>query len=890
MAFSHRLHSAFIPRSVAVVGASVQPHRRGTLIWNSVKNCRPLVEAYPVNPKYHVLEHYPCWATLRELPTVVDLVVIATPSEHVLGVLEDCAQCGIKNALIPPGDPLYTTDRHWRDEIVAFAKANGIRLIGPDSVGIMRPDIGLNVSYWPDLPEAGHVALLCQSGSVTATVLDYAKRCAFGFSSIITSGLESDVNLAEILDFLTADPQTEIIALHIETLKHPRRFYSALRAAVRCKPVILLKAGRGPSASRLIAARTATLSSDDDVFDALLARAGAIRCDRIEEFCSTLEVFSTQKQPRNGRLAIMANGLGFCALAGDAADAHGIALARLSHESTAQLQTLLESPLTITNPIDIGANPPPEHIEQTLHVLLKDNQVDGVCIYLAPSTAMNSPATVDAIGRAAQSSFKPVIVTWMSESIPESVQRQLQRNALPTLLTPDLSAKAFLHLVQYERLKELRLNTPQEGSEQFSLDLDGARDFIARIRQENRHRLTEPQSHRLLRYFGIETVPGQLALTPEEAVVHAEAIGYPVALKLCANGVGHKTDVGGILLHVSDPTELVYGFEKIKTNCRQFAPFAEFIGIYVQKMAHRRSSRKLQLSVFTDPTLGPSIRIGSGGRAGEVFDDVQIGIPPLTEPIVRDMIDRTHIRRALTRYRGLPDANLPALVRTVMRLSTMISELPCIAELSINPLLVDENGALALDANVSLNHAASTPDSDYSHLLIAPTSLAVSQPLDTRLGAMTLRSIRADDYAALKRLLGRISNRSAYLRFHKKAEDITHNELIDFTQIDHDRDCAVVVTDNGNEGEIHAVARFAHTPGQNMAEFGILVEDSHQCLGLGSKLMQCLEDRARERGIAQLVGYILKDNGGMAALMRRRGFTSKPYPQDDSMLTYTLNL
>lgn len=890
MTFSHHLHDAFIPHSVAVVGADIEAHRRGTTIWNGVMNSRPLIEAYPVNPNYHVLGHSPCWASLKELPAPVDLAVIATASNQVADVLKECADVGIGHALIPPGDPALTADRHWREQLVNLARAHGIRLIGPDSTGIMRPEIGLNISSWPELPEIGRVALLCQSGAVTATVLDYSKRCAFGFSSVITTGLESDVSLAETLDFLSADPQTDTIALHIETLRNPRAFYSALKAAARNKPVIILKAGRGPNASRLIASRTGTLSSDDSVFDALLERTGAIRCDRIEEFCSTIEVFSTQKQPRSGRLAILANGMGFCALACDAADANGLPLARLSHWTSTQLGAMLQSKLTAHNPVDIGPDANPEQFGQALSLLLNDDQVDALCVHLTPSTAVNSPATIDAIGRAAARTFKPVIVTWVSETIPETIRLRLKRNGLPALLTPDLCAKAFANLLRYEKQRALRLAEPTSGSEPHNIDLEPARRHIDHVRAQELHRLPQESAHALLRQAGIETLPGRLTHSPAHCLQAAREIGYPVALKVSADGVAHKTDIGGVLLDIRTDQDVLKGYETIQANCARLAPLAAFKGVFVHKMADRPFAREFQITVATDPTLGPSLRIGSGGRTGELFDDLCIGLPPLNEPLVHHLVNQTRIGRSLHSYRDLPDVDLKALTDSILKVSHLVCEMPCLAELTINPLLVDESGCVAVDVQVALNAKPTAPDRRHSHLVIAPTPHHIERTFESRIGSMRLRSIRPDDYAALKNLLTRISQRSAYLRFHKEAADVTHNELIDFTQIDNDREAAHVIENADNPGFIRAVARFAYNPGIDVAEFGILVEDDCQCLGFGSRLMRSIEQEARDRGIKRMVGYILKGNDGMAALMRRRGFIPGPCAHDDNMLTYTLLL
>ena len=329
-------------------------------------NGRRVHEAYPVNPKYKYIGVTSCWPSLSEVPAKIDLAVFATPSSKIEGLLKECKKLAIPNVLITPGDEELTADRRWRERIAQMAREAGIRLIGPDSMGIMRPSIGLNVSYWPHLAQTGSIGLLCQSGAVTAAVLEYADRSGIGFSTVISSGLESEVSLAEMIDFLVADPQTEIIALHVEALRHPRSFFSSLKNAVRQKPVIVLKAGRGTNARRLACARLATAASDEAVFDAAIARVGAIRCDTLEEFVTTLEVFNTGKNPRQGRLAMLGTGLGFALLTADAADAEGIDFANFSVATEKTLSKICSANLGATNPLAIAADADAEFFAQAL--------------------------------------------------------------------------------------------------------------------------------------------------------------------------------------------------------------------------------------------------------------------------------------------------------------------------------------------------------------------------------------------------------------------------------------------------------------------------------------------------------------------------------------------
>lgn len=890
MEFTHRLKGALIPRAVAVVGASDRSGSRGTYVWNGVMNGRRSLEAYPVNPKYKYIGVTPCWASLSELPAAIDLTVIATPAGTVMDLLKECQKLGIANVLLTPGDAALTTDRHWRATVTDFARKAGIRLIGPDSMGLMRPDIGLNVSYWPTLAEAGNIGLVSQSGAVTATILDYASRAAMGFSSVLSSGLESDVTLAEIVDFLAQDPKTEIIALHIESLRHPRAFLSAVRSAMRQKPVIVLKAGRGPNASRLIASRLAAPIGSDAAFDAMLERVGAIRCARIEEFCTTLEVFATGKNPRRGRLAVLGNGLGFAALSADAADAAGVVLAQWSAQTEHKMRNWLRSATSVTNPLVLPTDSTPEVFARALEAAVADDNVDGVIVSIAPTVLTQTPHTVQRIAKVASSTFKPVIVNWVC-ALPEADMRlAFRRCGLPAVNTPDLAARAFAHLAAYEELKERRMQPPAEGSQALASDLAAARLIVQEARAQREHILSEVQTAQLLSAFGIKTLRSSFAASAQDAVAAAQRIGFPVAVKLSAQGIAHKTDVGGVFLNVANEEGVRESFETIAQRVAQLAPMALFKGVFVQQMASNPNARELSMRAVTDPVLGPLISFGAGGQTGEIFSQETMGLAPLTEPMARTLIEQHVLSGSLAAFRGMPAADMQAIVGTLLRISHMLCEIPAVAEVVINPLIADDAGVVALDASVALCARAIEPDADYSHMLIAPAP-SHFEDLSTRAGLMRIRSVRDDDFAALKRMYERLSQRTAYMRLHKDAKDLSEAQIIDFTQIDHDREAARVIVDNSTVSpEIHAVGRIFLSPDKSDCEFGILVEDRYQRAGFGSLLMQRLEDEARRRGVAAISGYVLKGNDAMAALMSKRGYRASDCPEDSNMLIYTLDL
>lgn len=893
MQIQHSLSSAFNPKAVAVVGASDRPGSRGTYVWSGVMNGRRTHEAYPVNPKYKYIGVTSCWPSLSEVPAKIDLAVIAAPFAKIEGILKECRKLSIPNVLVTPGDETLTTDRRWRERIAAAAREAGIRLIGPDSMGIMRPSIGLNVSYWPRLAQSGNIGLLCQSGAVTASVLEYASRSGLGFSTVISSGLESEVTLAEMVDFLAADPQTEIIALHIEAVRHPRSFFSALKNAAKSKPVIVLKAGRGAGARRLASARLGAGAGDEAVFDAAVERTGAIRCDRLEEFVTTLEVFRTGKNPRQGRLAMLCTGLGFALLTADAADRRGVVPAEFSPETEKVLSKICGACAGVNNPLAVSADADPELFAQALRACLADDNVDGIVVTLAPTAANATPRTAHLLAAAAQDSFKPVVICWAAPFAEDLMREAFKRCRLPSIDTPELAVLAFDNLARYERLKARRLTPPSETVTAGRPELERARGILRDAKRVDRHILTENETAELLECFGIRSLACTFAADENEAAAAARRIGIPVAVKLAAEGVAHKTDTGGVLLSLATESEVREAFATIRSRCQARAPLALFRGVFVQKMAPSENRRELAVHALTDPVLGPCIRFSAGGRTGEIFSECTVESAPLTEPAARSMIARHRLSPALAAWRGMPAADEDALVRVLLKVSALMSELPCAAEVDINPLVLDDKGALVLDASVSLSSRPEAPDAAYSHMLWPAAPMADSEEFASRGGLMRVRAIRPEDFAAEKRLLSRISKQSAYLRFHKNASEVTDNEIIGFTDFDRLREAAFVITDAGasiERPEIRAVGRITKSPDSEQAEFGILVEDKFQRAGFASILMQKLEAEARARGARLLSGWVVKGNDAMAGLMSRRGYRASDCPQDPTMLIYSFDL
>ena len=588
---------------------------------------------------------------------------------------------------------------------------------------------------------------------------------------------------------------------------------------------------------------------------------------------------------------MLAIGICFAALAADACDAAGVALAEFPAELQKEFRRFLGPSSPILNPLTLGSDASPELFANALKLALACDSVDGAVVTLAPSALIRTPRTVQLLARTADESFKPVIVNWTTDATDPDTRLSFKRCRLPCVSTPDLAARSFANLVKSYALKQKRHAAPREASEFTGANLEVARVVIADARAKGEHVLNDEQTVQLLSAFGIRSLPSSFAATSQEAVAAARRIGFPVVLKLSANGVAHKTDVGGVLLNVLTESAVAEGFAEIRSKLAELAPMARFNGVFVQKMAENQHARELSIRAATDPVLGPAIYFGAGGRTGEIFTEETIGIAPLTEPMALEMISRHPVAASLERFRGMPAVHKEALAGVLLRISTLLCELPAVAEVVINPLVADEHGVVALDASMSLCARADKPDARYSHMLIAPTPTLFDEEITTSAGLMRVRSVRPDDFAAEKRLLGRLSARTAYMRFHKNGTDVTDDEIIDFTQIDHDREAARVVVDNSNVGpEMHGVGRIFIAPGSKTAEFGILIEDDYQRAGLGSILMQQLEDEARRRGCTRIQGFVLKGNDPMAGFMASRGYRAVDCPQDANMLIYELLL
>jgi len=895
---AHNIRAALIPRSVAVIGATDRSGALGRDVFRNIVSGGFKGEVFAVNPKHDRIGAYRCYSSLIDLPSAPDLVVVVTPAAALPLVVQQSVQRGVAGVLVlsdgfaetgPAGTAL-------QEQTLARARQSGVRLIGPNCLGLMRPSIGLNATFARTAAREGSIGLVSQSGAVAAALLDYAWSAGFGFSSLVTTGDGSDVELSDVIDFLALDPQTRSIVLYVEAVHRPRQFLSSLRAAASIKPVVVLKAGRHASGSEAALGYAVAMAGNDAVFDTALRRTGAIRISKYAQLFSASEALMSGRLPRGARLAILTNGSGPGVLAADAAADAGLTLALVGAGAKKDLDALLPSTWSKANPVDIIGDADCARFARAFEVLLADEANDGVLVLFCPTIRLGAAEIAQALVPIAAASSKPVVSAWLGEADASQGRSVLKQAGYAAMGSPEQGVESFSYLAQFVRHRELRLQLPPPisrdsgGAQQPGID--AVRTILAQAQAQGRTLLAEDEAKNVLAACGIEVAQGRLAGSPSEAKTLAEQIGYPVVLKVRAEGVTHKSDVGGVLLGLRSPEEVALGFELILERVRQRAPAAQFRGVLVQRMVSRPYGRELIVGIARDPAFGPVISFGMGGIAVEIVHDSALALPPLNRMLAGDLIDRTRVARMLKPFRGMPGIEMDSLIDALLRVSELACEFPCLSELDINPLLADESGVIALDARVVIDQRPVLPDPVYSHLAIHPYPKALERQLQLADGAVVLiRPVRPEDAEAQKRFVARLSDLTLYRRFHAPVRELTLERLVRFTQIDYDREMAFVAIDaSGADEEIRGFAQYNRVLGGVEAEFGIAVEDSWQGRGLGFSMMEAIETCARERQVSEIFGYVLAENDSMRGMMVARGYSPQREPGDPGVIRFRLPL
>ncbi|MGZ5113153.1 MAG: bifunctional acetate--CoA ligase family protein/GNAT family N-acetyltransferase [Usitatibacter sp.] len=891
MSSRHYLAPLFEPRSIALVGATEIESKVAGLVLENLLGAGFGGPLYAVNPKYSSVRGVPCFASLEQLPERVDLAVVATPAPTVPAIIESCGRAGIPAAVIitagfsEAGAEGAALERALLDS----AHRHGVRILGPNCVGLMRPPMGLNATFARGPALAGSLALVSQSGAVCTAMLDWATPNGIGFSSVVSLGGSTDLDFGEVIDYLATDPMTEHILLYIEGVRDGRRLVSSLRAASRTKPVILMKVGRHPAASRAAVSHTGAIVGNDDVFDAVVRRTGVVRVATMNQLVGAAQALASHVHPRGNRLAVITNGGGPGVMAADRAGDLGIMLPRLAPETTERLGRALPANWSHGNPVDLIGDAGPERYREAVAACLADGNVDGVIAILTPQAMTNAEGAARAVIEASQGRQKPVLACWMGEASVEPAREALRKAGLAVFDGPEPAVVTFAHLADFDRNQRALLEVPGPLAQAQPSDLERARALVRLALP--RGLMSGAESKELLAAFRIPVALSVRCKTAEEAVRAAGSLGYPVAMKIDSPDVTHKSDVGGVVLGLLDEAAVNASFGAMLKTVASKRPGARIDGVTLESMQVRPNGRELMVGVVRDAIFGPAITFGAGGTAVEILRDRTVALPPLNAILTRDMIRGTRVARMLGEFRNLPAVHSDAIDAVLMRVSEMACEIPEIEENDINPLVADENGAVALDARVVLRERAA-PRSRYAHLSIHPypADLATQERLAGGTSA-TLRPIRPEDAELEKEFIAGLSPETMHLRFLSALRTLTPQMLARFTQVDYDRDMAFValIEVAGREREI-GVCRYATLPDAESCEYAIVVADEWQGKGLGRIMMRRLIEVAQARGLKSMVGFVLASNEPMLRLCAELGFVAAIDAEDPMVRHVTLAL
>lgn len=880
----HQLSQLFDPQSVAVFGASERTDSVGAMVFANITAAGFSGPIVPINPKYKTVGGQTCHPTLADAGVQIDLAVIATPAATVPDIIRQCAAAGTRNAIVLSAG-FGEAGPEGAELAIALQKAardTGVRFLGPNCVGLVRPWLSLDATFLRTAPPKGRLALVSQSGALCSAIADWAAPHDLGFSALVSLGNSLDVDFGDVMEFLAIDPKTSAILLYVEGVRDAPSFVSALKGAAWSKPVVVLKTGRHSQSSKAAHTHTGAMIGDDAVFDAALSRAGAVRARTFGQLFAAAEILSANQRAGGNRLGIITNGGGAGVLAADRAGDMGVDLAAPSAQTLASLDKILPRYWSRSNPIDILGDATPDHFGQAVKTALADPNFDGVLVMLTPQAMTAATAAAQAVIDAIPArNKKPVLACWMGETSVGEARKLLSGHGVPDFTTPERAVEAFSYLAQHHHNHKLAMETPGPLTDSAPSDAEGARMIIDAALAEDRSLLSDTESKAVLRAFRIPTNVTIEADDADAALVAAQTVGFPVAIKINSPQITHKSDVGGVHIGIMTSADVKQAFREITQAAKDARPDATILGVTVEKMVKVENAHELLIGVSRDPVFGPVILFGAGGTMVEILRDSAVSLPPLNDVLARRLIARTKVSRLLDAFRDRPAVDRAAVVDVLLRISELVCEMPEIVELDINPLIAGPNGVIAVDARIGIARPPAK-DAPYDHMAIHPypRHLVLHDYL-TDGTPLTIRPIRPEDAESEAAFVRDLSPQAKRFRFMGAMNELSPELLVRFTQIDYRREMALVaMVERDGKQEQHGVARYAINPDGESGEFAIVVSDKIQHQGIGTRLMKALIAAARDHGLTRLDGAVLKDNEPMMHLMQELGFEQSPAPDD----------
>lgn len=883
---THYLTPLLEPQSIAVIGASENPSSTGGVIFRNVLDGGFKGKLWAINPKYSEIHGQPCLPSVEHIDSLVDLAIITTAARSVPQTVEQCGRAGIRNVILVTnlasvGATAATLEKRVKDAARSF----GVRLLGANSLGIMRPQIKLNATFTTIDVATGELAVVAQSGAMCAAVLDWATTNRIGVSSVVALGAATDVDFGEILDYLVFDERTRYILMHVERIRNARHFMSALRSAARIKPIILLKSGSPGAKDSAWHADQQQAAFSNSVFDAAIRRAGVVRVQSISQLFFAAKSLAAGFHPRGNQLAILSNGTGPGDMAAEFATKLGIPLAALSPETITALKALVPSNWAGQIPIDLGGDASPDRYLASIRALAADPGVHATLVVLSPLAMAQPQEVARRIVEITQEQRITLCCCFMGGGQVAEARKILEDAGIPVFRTPETVIELFNNISKYFLHQKLLLQTPSAASTQETSGSNNARSLMDALLSERRQVLSTLEARALLRTFGIAVPATMLARNATEAMFVAEQIGFPVSMKIDFPSLRYKLEEGGTRLNLTSADSVRVAFNEIIETVRQNHPDTPLAGVTIEHHVSRPYARELMIGVVRDDTFGSVITFGAGGHNVDIFRDRAVSLPPLDNFLARNLIDMTLVAKSLDAFNHFPAADRAALEKALVCISNMVCDIPCIKELEINPFTVDEHGAIASDVRIVIDPGMSGLTKRYAHMAIHPYPAHLCRKWLASDGtAITVRPARPEDAILEQEFVAAMSEESRRFRFMESSQEISPSLIVRFNQVDYDREMALLATiqEQGKERQIGSV-RYSQTADGESVEFALAIDDQWQKHGLGSRLMDAIMDCARVNGYRTMVGDVLSDNEKMLRLMTRLGFSILPHPDGYSM-------
>jgi len=876
------LDKIFRPRRIALIGTSGESAGLGLSVLRNLLGAGFQGVIYVIDPDRESIEGVPTYPSLSSLPRLPDLAVICSAAQSVPDIVQACGEAGVRGLAILSGGFRETGEagKALEARIKSVAETfDHMRILGPNSLGIIAPRYGLNASHAVALPKPGRLAFISESRALCNSVMDWAAEEGIGFSCFVSIGNMLDVGFGDLIDYFGNDPDTHAIILYVQSIEHARSFMSAARAFARAKPIVVYKAGRFAESAQVAASHTGAMVAEDAVYAAAFERAGVVRVTDLDDIFDVADLLASQRLPKGPRLAILSNAGGPAIIATDALLNREGVLASLGAETRARLDEVLPPVGAHVNPVDLLDGAPPERFAQALPIVLDDKGVDAALVIFATQAGSDPCATAEQVAEVSRRARKPVLAAWMGGGQVREGIKILNAAGLPTHRTPEQAVRAFMHLVSYARNLVTLYETPREFPVSFNLNRRNLRKrLLPLLRDQTDQCLSESQAKAFLKAYEIPVCDSCMARTREEAVAVAERMGYPVVLKVSSPRILHKVDVGGVALDLAGPEQVRGAYDRILKAARERQPDAPVQGVTVQRMVSVTHGLELILGAKKDPTFGAVVMVGMGGVATGVYRDSAIGLPPLNERRVRRMLESLQFWPILQGYRGQPAVNLDRLIEVIIRFSLLIADYPEIKEFDVNPLLVAGQDVVALDAAVILDDRPFRRGADpYPHLAIRPYPEEYVRHAALSDGTrVTLRSVRAEDEPLWHKLIGKSSPESIRFRFRSLFKQATHKMAIEHCVIDHERAISIVAeTEINGERELVGVAQLVADVDHETAEYAVLVPDPWQNKKLGGMLLDYCLELAAGWGIQRVVAETDPENVRMLDAFHKRGFQAE---------------